>query len=365
MKFKKLLLVAAAIMSLTVGSALAARPAQASINSEAKKLKYSGTTYLYKMLAQEGIKYNKFYSQNKINYRYGKPEGIVIHETADPGATAHNEAIYFNREWMNMWAYVHAFVDHTGTIQMMTPNYGVWGAGPVANNRFVQVELCEESSRANFIQSVNNDAIYAARILHRYNLKPNDAAYDGKGTVWSHHAVSRFLGGTDHTDPDGYFAKYGYRFSQFYQLIKYYYNKEDAKSSAGDDSSSHNTQPLQPKTSKLVMHNAYVYNAKHQRVGKEKYKIGQKVTILDSKKINGRLFYQIGKNKYVDAGNITGSEMTLTRNAYVYDKKGKRSGKTLMRAGQNVTGFGAAVKIKHKSYQIVGLNQYIKSVNFK
>lgn len=363
MKFKKLLLVAAAIASLGC-SFLTSNSAQASINSEAKKLKYSGTTYLYNMLAQEGIKYNKFYSQNKILYRNGKPEGIVIHETADPGATAQNEAIYFNREWMNMYAYVHAFVDHTGTIQMMTPNYGVWGAGPVANNRFVQVELCEENNREDFIRGVNNDAIYAASILRRYLLKPNDAAYDGKGTVWSHHAVSRFLGGTDHTDPDGYFAKFGYRFSQFYQLVKYYYNKDDSGNNPGKKDNSHTTQPPKKRT-RTVMHNAYVYNDQHQRVGKKIYRIGDKVTILDSKTIDGRLFAQIGKNQYLDAANITGAEKTLTRNSYIYDKRGKRSGHTTLKAGQNVTAFGAPVKIKHQRYQIVGLNQYIKAVNFQ
>ena len=66
----------------------------ASINSLAKKYQYSGVTYLYKMLKLEGIKYNEFPG---VEYQNGKPEGIVVHETDDPGATAHDEAIYFNR----------------------------------------------------------------------------------------------------------------------------------------------------------------------------------------------------------------------------------------------------------------------------
>ena len=75
----------------------------ASINSLAKKYQYSGVTYLYKMLKLEGIKYNEFPG---VEYQNGKPEGIVVHETDDPGATAHDEAIYFNREWNKINAYV-------------------------------------------------------------------------------------------------------------------------------------------------------------------------------------------------------------------------------------------------------------------
>lgn len=342
------------------------RPVSASINSQAEKYPYGGVTYLYKILAQRGIKYNKFYTKNKIVYRKGKPEGIVIHETADPGATAMDEAIFFNREWMHRYAYVHAFVDDTGVIQMMTPNYGVWGAGPMANNRFVQIELCEETDPVAFLKSINNDAIYSASILHRYHLKPNDAAYDGKGTVWSHHAVSRFLGGTDHVDPDSYFAQHGYRFSQFYQLIKYYYQKQagtkpakPAKPSKGNSGKKKNQRAVK----KTIMHNAYVYNAKHKRVGKEVYKIGQVIKTYGSQEIGGSSFYKLARGKFVDAGNIDGQEMTLTHNAYVYDKRGRRANKSKLYKGQNVTGFGAPVKIKGKKYQIIGLNQYVKTGN--
>ena len=77
------------------------------LNNLAKKNSYVGVTYLYQWLQAQGIQYNPFYSEdNKIEYRNGKPEGVVIHETATPGASAFDEAIYFNREWMNMYAYV-------------------------------------------------------------------------------------------------------------------------------------------------------------------------------------------------------------------------------------------------------------------
>jgi len=45
------------------------------------------------------------------------------------------------------------------------------------------------------------------------------------GSIWSHSNVTTYLGGTDHTDPDAYFAKYGYSMGQFYNLVKKYYNE--------------------------------------------------------------------------------------------------------------------------------------------
>ena len=36
--------------------------------------------------------------------------------------------------------------------------------------------------------------------IQYYGLTPNSAENDGQGTVWTHYAISRFLGGTDHSD---------------------------------------------------------------------------------------------------------------------------------------------------------------------
>ena len=95
MKLKKLTIAFIAAISLIGTFSFNNEETQAaSINTEAKKYKYSGVTYLYKMLKLEGIKYNKFPG---VEYQNGKPEGIVVHETDDPGATAHDEAIYFSR----------------------------------------------------------------------------------------------------------------------------------------------------------------------------------------------------------------------------------------------------------------------------
>lgn len=155
----------------------------------------------------------------------GQPEGIVIHETANPNSTIDNEIAYMQREWSNIYAYVHAFVDHSRVINIHPTDYGVWGAGPAANSRFIQIELVREHSLDDFARSVNNDAYYVAYLLRQYNLPCTLADNTGSGTIWSHNAVSNYLGGTDHTDPVGYFAQWGYDMNQFYQLVQKKYNE--------------------------------------------------------------------------------------------------------------------------------------------
>ena len=353
----------------------------ASINSIAKQNSYVGETFLYQMLQTQNIKYNKFYAKgNKIKYRKGTPEGIVIHETATPGASAYNEAIYFNREWMNMYSYVHAFVDSKQVIQMMTPNYGVWGAGAIANNRFIQIELCRENTRNKFAKSVNNDAIYAAKLLHRYNITPVNASNTGTGTIWSHHAVSRFLGGTNHTDPDGYFQKWGYSMNDFFSLLKYYYDLQAAETSnttvpdnnvgtndpvVSDSNTDSDPVSQAPTGNKTLMHDAYTYDVQGNRTTAALKTAGTVVTVAQEKVINGKKYLQIGENEYVVASNIVGTKRVLTHNAYVYDTTGIRSDNSKLLRGTSVRTYGGRINIGGKMYYPIDTNRFVKAANFK
>ena len=162
----------------------------------------------------------------------GKPEGVVIHETATPGATAENEVTYFNREWKNAQTYVHAFVDDKSIINIHSADYGVWGAGPTANAKYIQVELCEVWTTDAFARSVANQAYYTAAKLVQYNLPFTPGV-----TVVSHNDVSKMYGETSHTDPVGYFAKWGYSMQQFDDLVGKYYNqlKGDTTTNSGSN----------------------------------------------------------------------------------------------------------------------------------
>ncbi|WP_294756593.1 SLAP domain-containing protein [uncultured Lactobacillus sp.] len=382
MKMKKLIAVLALGATVTTMAVPQPVTVQAgTINDTAKQNSYSGVTFAEQILAQEGIKYNDFTAANPINYRNGKPEGVVIHETATPNATARNEAIYFNREWMNIYSYVHAFVDKTGVIQMTTPDYGVWGAGPVANNRFIQVELCEENNLADFAKGVNNDAVYVAQLLHKYNLVPDNAVHDGKGTIWSHHAVSTFLGGTDHTDPDGYFAKWGYSMDDFFELVKYYYDQgASAIPTAPVGSSPVATQVPAPTTpvapakkpavlpkpvaTRTLMHNALIYDENGLATDLPTKKAGSKLTIYGNLTINKRKYLQIGINEYVVASNVEGKLRLLGHNAYIYDGNGQRVGTNKLYRGNYVRTYGGRVKIMGRKYYPVDVNQFVKVGNF-
>lgn len=151
----------------------------------------------------------------------GKPEGVVIHETADDHATANaaNEAAYFNNNWPKISAYVHAFVDNNEILNIHNTDYGVWGAGATANAKYIQVELCHTHDYDSFARSIANDAYYTASKLIQYNLPDKPEV-----TIVSHDQVSKMYHETDHTDPVGYFNNWGYSMYQLYDMIGYYYN---------------------------------------------------------------------------------------------------------------------------------------------
>nr|CAC51118.1 putative bifunctional autolysin [Staphylococcus xylosus] len=153
----------------------------------------------------------------KYNYRYGKPEGIVMHDTANDNSTITGEINFMKNNYQN--AFVHAYVDGNRIIETANTDYLAWGGGAAANERFIHVELVHTHDYDSFARSINNYADYAATNLQYYGLVPDSAEYDGVGTVWTHQAVSTFLGGTDHTDPHGYLAAHNYSYNELYDLI--------------------------------------------------------------------------------------------------------------------------------------------------
>lgn len=174
-------------------------------------------------IKQDWRTYSMFPYQTLNGSTQNKPHGIVIHETANPNSTIDNEIAYMDRNWRS--AFVHAFVDQSKIIEIHDPSYGAWGAGREANKYFMHIELVEHpNDRTAFMKSVLNDAYYAATKLYQFGLtpsRPSKKKGDISGTIWSHNEVSAYLGGTDHTDPTGYFSKFGYSMEQFYELIQY------------------------------------------------------------------------------------------------------------------------------------------------
>ncbi|RMC47279.1 SLAP domain-containing protein [Lactobacillus sp. ESL0228] len=124
-----------------------------------------------------------------------------------------------------------------------------------------------------------------------------------------------------------------------------------------------------PAVAKKVMHNSYIYDANHKRVGTKTLAAYTTVNVYgDATKLaDGSLVYKIGDNQYVMADNIDGTSRTLTHNAYVYKTSTKRADRRVLKKGAKVTTYGAPYKFKNgKSYYRIGgpAKQYVKVANF-
>lgn len=168
--------------------------------------------------------YKKEFPRHGYRGGVGAGEGVLIHETANPDTAINSEITYMVNNYGN--AFVHSFVDSENISLIHPADYGVWGAGKKANPRFYQIELLHYSNNfVKFSKAVNNDAYLAAYMLKYFGLEPSKSSSNGTGTVWFHNDVSNYLGGTDHTDPVGYFSKYGYSTNQFYNLVEKKYKE--------------------------------------------------------------------------------------------------------------------------------------------
>lgn len=141
----------------------------------------------------------------------GKYQGVVFHYTANPGDSARIEADYVKSNWRS--AFVHEFIDADEIIQVADPDYKAWGAGQFANDKFIHLELCHESTQSDFDISYKKIIRRTAEYLYMNQLGVSPAKADGSGTLWGHIDVSRYLGGTDHSDPIAYLAKWGITWS--------------------------------------------------------------------------------------------------------------------------------------------------------
>ncbi|ASN04125.1 GW dipeptide domain-containing protein [Virgibacillus necropolis] len=176
-------------------------------------------------LSPVSTEYNHNSDFPKFGYRdgVGQVEGVVAHETANNFSTITQEIAYMSRNYNN--AFVHAFVDDDRVIEIHPTEYAAWGAGPYANQRFIHVELVRVHSYDEFVKSINNYSNYIASLLVKHNLGVSSAENNGKGILWSHDAVSKYLGGTNHVDPHGYFARWGYDWNNFVELVTEKYDK--------------------------------------------------------------------------------------------------------------------------------------------
>ncbi|MFC0215864.1 N-acetylmuramoyl-L-alanine amidase family protein [Paenibacillus chartarius] len=160
----------------------------------------------------------------QIPYRggVGRWEGVVMHQTANPNDTARSERAYEARTFQN--AFVHEFIDPNEIIQVANPDYLAYGAGPNANPRFIHLELCSNKTAEQFARSFDAWCQRAAYYLALRGLGVTTARPDGSGTLWSHYEVTRYLGGTTHSDPIDYIKSWGKSWQDVVNTVQYHYD---------------------------------------------------------------------------------------------------------------------------------------------
>lgn len=146
----------------------------------------------------------------KLAYRKGKPEGVLGHSTATPEATAQREYDYFVKNWRKREAFVHYFVDWIEILETADPTFKCWGAGPTANQRFVQIELCETKDPVKFKESYKRYLWLIAHLIVKHKFNP-----DHKKGLWTHFDATHTFNDTNHVDPFLYLEKWGIGINQF------------------------------------------------------------------------------------------------------------------------------------------------------
>ena len=136
---------------------------------------------------------------------YLSPRYLVVHSTANPGASAANHVSY----WRGSPAYaVHFVMDLDGSVvyQTMSTDRKAWHVGG-GNSVSYGIELCEATNAEDF------EAQWAEAVKWCGDQLMS-RGWD-VSRLYSHDEARVTWGGTDHTDPTGYFARFGHSWSEF------------------------------------------------------------------------------------------------------------------------------------------------------
>lgn len=143
------------------------------------------------------------------------PSYLVVHSTANPGATAQDHVSYWTRMG-NGSTMAHWVMDWTdgGTVyQMAASDRLVWHVGN-GNRYSVGIELCEATDQGDFDLEFDQAARWCADFLRSRGW--------GLDRMVSHNEARQMWGGTDHTDPTAYFARFGQSWATFEARVSGY-----------------------------------------------------------------------------------------------------------------------------------------------
>lgn len=176
---------------------------------------------------------------------------LVIHETANPGASAYNHTLLWSRD--DTYA-VHYVMELDGSVVYHTvPDWTLcWHVGN-GNYATVGIELAHATNSADFNKQWGEAVKWAGDYLNQRGW--------GIDRLLSHNDCRYIWGGTDHTDPTGYFASYGKSWADFKAAVREYMatGQYSGNTTAGDPTPQQPaTKPATPAGSSNVTYAAFV-----------------------------------------------------------------------------------------------------------
>ena len=145
-----------------------------------------------------------------VNNGHGalSPSYFCVHSTANPGASAANHVSLWSRDYEYA---VHLVSDWTEAYHTVPYDRLCYQVGN--GNSYVEgLEICEATNADDFMRGVR----IAAQVV-RERLAAHGWSTD---RLITHNDATHKWGGSDHTDPLPYFARFNYTWQQFVDLVK-------------------------------------------------------------------------------------------------------------------------------------------------
>lgn len=137
---------------------------------------------------------------------------LVIHETANPGASAYNHTLLWSRD--DTYAVHHVMELDGSTVYNTVPeNRLCWHVGN-GNYATIGIELAHATNASDFAKQWTEAVKWTGDELRSRGWDTS--------RLLSHYEAAQRWGGSDHTDPNGYFAQYGKSWWEFKQAVAAY-----------------------------------------------------------------------------------------------------------------------------------------------
>lgn len=186
---------------------------------------------------------------------------LVIHETANPGASAYNHTLLWARD--DTYAVHHVMeLDGSTVYNTVAENRLCWHVGN-GNGYTIGIELAHATNAADFAKQWGEVVKWTGDELRAHGWDTS--------RLLSHYEAARRWGGSDHTDPNGYFRAYGKTWLEFKQAVAAYLGSGYVAPIAPTDGNGGTYQPATSATRatfpKSTGKSVNIHYALHNRYG--------------------------------------------------------------------------------------------------